>query len=144
MLRVLKHRHRLPREVVVDALSISGPAPGQADRALSTIHCRGLDWMALKEPFPPKPFCDAMKSAQLESKVKAGVEGRCSMSGRCAGWVVSQGFSAPSAGSSQGFGGRHSGCESLFPACWLQCLCFENGVFNARRYLEKLLRMNSE
>ena len=64
--RVVKPWPRLPREVV-DAPSL-GTFQARLDRAqsnpvwskLSLLAAEGLDWMASKGPFPPKPFCDSM------------------------------------------------------------------------------------
>ena len=67
MLRVVRPWPRLPREVG-DAPSLE-PFQAGLDGALSTLswlvpaHGRGLDWMALKSPFPPKPVCDSMKTS---------------------------------------------------------------------------------
>ena len=69
-IRVVRHWHRLPREVVVPH---SWNAQGQAGRGsehpmellgslLSTVE---LDWMAFKCPFQLKRFCDSMKTLTL-------------------------------------------------------------------------------
>jgi len=62
--RTVRYWHRLPRDVV-DAPSLE--SKGQAGGALSTdgavgvpVHCKELDWMAFKNFFQPKPFCDSI------------------------------------------------------------------------------------
>ena len=44
------------------------PDPGEDVPA----HCRGLDWMALKGPFQPNPFCDSMILCKYREKEKKG------------------------------------------------------------------------
>ena len=64
-IRVVRHWHRLPRDVVV-ALSLQMPKV-MLDGALSTdgavsvpAHCREWEEMAFKSPLQSKPFCDSM------------------------------------------------------------------------------------
>jgi len=65
-MRVVKPRHRLPREVV--DVPFLGTFKARLDGALgnwiqwkmSLLTAGGLDWVALKGPFPPKAFYDAV------------------------------------------------------------------------------------
>jgi len=65
MLRVVKPWQRLPREVVsapsLETLMarLDGALSSLIWLKMSLLVAGGLDWMALKGPFPPKPFCDS-------------------------------------------------------------------------------------
>jgi len=66
MMRVVKHWRRLPRELV-DAPSLEtfkvgldGALRNLIELKMSLLIAEGLGWMAFKDPFQLKPFCDSM------------------------------------------------------------------------------------
>jgi len=73
---VVKHWHRLPREVV-DSPSLEtfkarldGALSNLVQLKMSLLTAGGLGWMTSKGPFQPKVFYDSMIGASTSEQVK--------------------------------------------------------------------------